>query len=413
MKAKPFTNRSLNWRWIVAAGTFLCGFIGLLSGVSLSERPDVVTDSAFTKAYYALGLFVVGGMDTGTPTGGPIWAQGMLWFAFFSAPLLTATAVIETIVHVVAPGRWQLRNMQDHTIIFGSGEMALGYLAMYRKRNPKGRVIVVDHHFEPVQEEELKVTYNAATLTGDPTHAYLLSLLRLHKARRVVSFGDNDFQAFEAATKILELAPQLAGKVILRCLNLRFMRSIQETELAGKCEVFNPYNLAATGFVRNELVDHFARTENKDTVILAGFGRFGQSVLEELQVHASGEIQQIAVIDKDADRRVLVVDEQKRIHADAQRRVYEGDISHPLVWENLTREIDLSRDIPTIILGTGQEQDNLRTALWLKAKYPNAQIFTRTTYNSKFALEVGNEHGIKSISMTQLAEDNMPEDWLA
>lgn len=412
MASNLLTNRSVNWRWAAAATTFLLGFVGLLAGASVSERPDVVDASVFTKAYYTLGLFVVGGLDIGTPNGGPAWAQTSLWLAYFAAPALTAGAVIETIVRVMTPGRWQLRNLRDHTIIFGSGELTLGYLHMLRERDPGARVVVVDEHFERVREEELRVTCKATPVVGALTNTYLLSLLRLDRAKRVFLLGDNDFQSFEAAAKILQEAPDLAGNIIIRCHNLRFMRSVQQTALYGKCQVFNSYNLAATGFVQKELIDHFERTASKDVVVMAGFGRFGQSVIEELQANASGEIARVAVIDQDADRRILVVDEQERIRPDAHRSVFQGDISHPAVWNALAEEIDLSQDEPTVILGTGNAQENLRTSLWLKARYPNIQVFTRTTNTSTFALEVGKEHGIKSISMNQLVEDNMPEAWL-
>ena len=55
---------------------------------------------------------------------------------------------------------------------------------------------------------------------------------------------------------------------------------------------------------------------------------------------------------------------------------------------------------------------NLRTALWLKRKYPNAMVFARTNDISRLALEVGVEHDIGMFSIKQLVEDNVPQDWL-
>ena len=280
------------------------------------------------------------------------------------------------------------------------------------RRDSNVRVIVVDSDFDPVQEQELQQRFGATTVVGDLTHDYFLQQIRLHKAKRVLLFGDSDFQAFEAATRILNIAPRLQHKVILHCDNLRFMRSLQDTELARQCDIFNTYNLAARGFVADHLIDHFQRTVAKDIVVMAGFGRFGQSVLEELQTIAVDEIRHVAVIDIDADRRVLVVDEQERLAGDYTRTVFEGDISHPVVWDQLRKTVDLSYESPTIVLGTGEEQHNLRTALWVKRKFPNTRVFARTNDISKFALEVGNEHGIKSISITKLVEDHIPERWL-
>ena len=405
--------RLSNWRWWAAAFLFLSGFIGLLAGVGVTERPDISDAGALTKAYYALGLFVVGGLDIGTPSGGPWLARTLLWIAYFGAPLLTASAVIEAVVNMLSPDRWQLRRISNHIVIFGSGSITLSFLRLLQSTSPEIKPVIVDSHFDPAREQELRERYGATTVLGDMTHGYLLRQLRLKKARRVLLLGDEDFQAFEAATRILQIAPRLADRIVLHCHNLRFMRSLQHTRLAAKCHIFNIYNLAATGLVHSNLIEHFLQTANRDTVVMAGFGRFGQSVLEELRAHAAAEIARVAVIDVDADRRVLVVDEQERMDDDYQRMVFEGDISHPSVWNELRKEIDLQQDRPTIILGTGQEQHNLRTALWLKQQFPNAKVFARTNDISQFALTVGAEHGINSISITQLVEDHMPRAWLS
>lgn len=403
---------SINWRWWAAAGLFSLGFIGLLSGTSLSERPDVVESSWLTKAYYALGLFVVGGLDIGTPQGGTWWSRSMLWVAYFGAPFLTASAVIDALIQAMSRDHWHLRRMQNHIIVFGSGALTLSYLRLLRRNGSKQSVIVVDKHFDPVREQELINKFGVTTIVGNLTHDYLLQQMRLHKARRVLLFGDDDFEAFEAATRILAMAPSLAGNLILHCHNLRFMRSLQDTELVKSCHTFNTYNLAGSGFVDDYLVGHFHETKSRDVVVIAGFGRFGQSVLEGLQNVADGEIEHVCVIDIDADRRVLVAAEQEKIGEGYKRTVFEGDVSHPVVWEQLAQTVNLGEAEPTVILGTGREQDNLRTALWIKERYPNALVFARTNDISRFASSVGASRDIRNISITQLMEDHIPDHWL-
>jgi hypothetical protein len=54
----------------------------------------------------------------------------------------------------------------------------------------------------------------------------------------------------------------------------------------------------------------------------------------------------------------------------------------------------------------------LRTALWIRKKFPRALLFVRTNLVSEFAREVCEEHNIQSISITQLVEDNIPVEWL-
>ena len=146
--------------------------------------------------------------------------------------------------------------------------------------------------------------------------------------------------------------------------------------------------------------------------MIAGFGRFGQTVVEELQAQAEAELEKVVLIDIDADRRVLVAEEQQRMGGNYPRIILQGDISHPEVWRKLRESVDLSKNKPTVILGTGRAEENLRTALWIKRQFPNALVFARTNDVSELALEVGAEHGINAFSIKQLVEDNLPQSWL-
>ena len=408
----PALPRRVNWRWSAAAFLFLCALFGLLMGVSLSERPEVSQASILTKAYYSLGLFVVGGLDVGIPQGGPLMGRVMLWVAYFGAPLLMASAVIEAVLRVMRPQRWQLRRLKDHVVIVGSGELTTSYLRMLRQHHPQMPAVVVDETIDPVREDELRQTFAVTLISGDITHEFLQRELQLARARQVVFLGSNDFQAYEAASKVLKGFPHLNSHIVLHCHNLRFMRSMQDTSVAELCTTFNSYHLAATSLVRHAMIEHFRRTENRDVVVIAGFGRFGQTVLEELEANAEQELATVALIDRDADRRVLVAEEQQRMSGNYQRMIFEGDISHPEVWQKLAGATDLTSNHPTIILGTGQAEENLRTALWIKRKYPNTLVFARTNDISELALEVGAEHDIQAFSIKQLVEDNLPASWL-
>ena len=412
MAQESFVSPTISWRWPVALIFFLLALGGLLSGVSLSERPEVIHSDILTKAYYSLGLFVVGGLDLGTPTGGSLLGRIALWLAYFGAPMLTASAVIEAVITMVSPNRWQLRRLRDHVVIVGTGGLTTSYLRVLRKQAPDVSVVVVDVTIEFVREQELRQTFNVNVITGDITHDFLLRALRLDKAIRVVLLGEDDFQSYEAASKILRQYPHLESKIVLHCHRLRFMRAMQETAVAKQTINFNLYNIAAAGLVRDQLIGHFRKTESRDVVVLAGFGRFGQTVLEELQKHAANEIATVGIIDIDADRRVLVADEQRQMRENYRREVFQGDIAHPEVWQNLRNSIDLSEGEPTVIIGTGRADENLRTALWLKQNYPNTMIFARTNDKSELALEVGAEHNINCFSIKQLIEDNIPLSWL-
>lgn len=404
--------RPVNWRWATAALLYAFALTGQLVGVGFTERPYVFDAGLLTKAYYGLGLFVVGGLDLGTPVGGPAFGRALLWIAYFGCPLLTASAVIEAVMRMMRPGRWQLRWLSDHIVIVGSGELTTSYLRMLRGHVGNTPIVVIDDAIDPVREEELEQTFNVTLVTGDITHSFIQDELKLDKAVQLIFLGDDDFRAYEAATKVLAAYPELGSRIVLHCHNLRFMRSMQDTSVAKLCTTFNSYHLAAQCLVQQELLRQFRRTAARDVVVLAGFGRFGQTVMEELEAHAEKELDTVFVIDVDANRRMLVAEEQQRLRGRYRRVVLQGDISHPDVWRQLTEQADLSQHHPTILLGTGSVADNLRTALWLKRRYPNALVFARTNDISQLAHEVGAEHDIRTFSIKQLVEDNLPQAWL-
>ncbi|MCZ0941436.1 MAG: NAD-binding protein [Gammaproteobacteria bacterium] len=404
---------STDWRWGAALALFLFAFAGLSSGVTLTERPEVAGSGLLTKAYYSLGLFVVGGLEIGTPAEGPLLARCLLWVAYFGAPILTASAVAEALARILSPRPWQLRRIHHHVVVVGTGAMTDSYLRVLRRDEPRRPVVVVDERIEVIRRQELQQTFNATVVTGDITHEFLITALRLHRASKVVLLGESDFQSYEAASRMLDKFPRLAGRIVLRCHNLRFMRALQDTAVARRCLTFNSYQLAAAGLVRDHLIDHFHQTSERDAVVIAGFGRFGQTTLEELQAHAQREISTVALIDSDAARRLLVAEEQRRIGGSYRREILEGDISHPEVWHQLDNVLDLSIGSPTVILGTGNIEENLRAALWIKGKHPNALVFSRTTDTSQLALQVGAEHDINYFSIRQLVEDNIPSEWLS
>ncbi|MFT5483646.1 MAG: Trk K+ transport system NAD-binding subunit [Halieaceae bacterium] len=404
--------RGSNWRSFAAIFIVICGMTGLLAGVSVSEKPDIETANLLTMAYYTMSLFVVGGVDLGIPTGGPGWGRGLLWFAYFGAPVLAAWTLLSTLLNVISPQRWQLRRARNHIIVVGANELSLSYLRVLRRHNKKVPVVLVCREIDETTRDEFVHSYNAMVVVGDVTHEYFLSKLRPQHALKIMLLGQDSLRAYEAASILTSMVPGIGERIVLHCVNLRFMRAMASTRVAKECQTFNTYHLAAAGLVHNHLLTHFAKTEPKDAIILAGFGRFGQTVLEELQKCALDELSTVVILDTDAKRRVRVADEQMEFLGDYRRELFEGDISNPEVWEQIRNYVTLNKSDTVVVLGTGRESENLRTALWIRREFPKARIITRSTKGSRFAREVGREHDLTSVSIAELVEDNIPPDWI-
>ena len=95
-----------------------------------------------------------------------------------------------------------------------------------------------------------------------------------------------------------------------------------------------------------------------------------------------------------------------------RREQLEGDISNPQVWERVRNTVDIEGDNTVFVMGTGHEEQNLRTSLWLRRHYPGAMVISRSSKESLFAAEVGEEHNIINISIAELFEQNIPSSWI-
>lgn len=399
----------LRWRLALPAMAFAFGVTGFAFGVDVTQRPGIADESLLTKIYYALGLFIFGGMDLGTPTGGPVVARALLWTSYFLAPAITASAVIEATLRLIAPEHRWMRRIKGHVVVAGAGRLTALYLS--RLRAAEGDVPIVVVTPPDARPLELPGHLRVRTVTGDIRSDAVLEQLHVERARRVLLLTDDDFTNLDAAQKILALAPNLANDVVVHVADLRFLRSMAGSHLARRCTTFNGHQIAAKHMVQTHVLAHFQRTVPRDLVILAGFGRFGETILSELQSEAAGKFAHAIIIDVEAERRAMVFDEQIGFTNDYERQIISGDLRDPALWHSLSEQIDQYGGEPVFVLGSGVDRTNLRTALWLAGKYPKALVVARSEARWSFAEEVSREAGIATFSVAELVADSMPTAW--
>ena len=97
--------RKFPWRSAGALFFFIAALAGFASGVSVTERDGISSANLLTQAYYSLSLFVLGGVDLGTPYGGPLYGRILLWAAYFGAPVLAASTLFNALLRALAPQR--------------------------------------------------------------------------------------------------------------------------------------------------------------------------------------------------------------------------------------------------------------------------------------------------------------------
>lgn len=402
-------------RWVLRGAlialTFSLAFVAFRAGVGVSAREGLPGADLLTHTYYALGLFVLGGLDLGLPQGGSTVMRGVLWLAYFSAPLITTGAVIEGALYVFRPEWWVRRGLRDHIVIVGGGRLGMLFLEALREREPHALVVVVDR--EGARAEDLRNRLGARFLIGDArTHA-TFDALRLERARAVALLTDDDLANLEAAWHIAARAP--SASVIAHVADIGMRRTVAPLEHVNRVHIFNAHYIAARQLHEEHLARYFENTVAEDVVVLAGFGRFGQTILEYLQREAKGEVQRAIVVDIEAARQARLFRAQVAGFEHCDLVAVEGDLDDPHTWsevERATAQIDVA---PVFVVGTDSDQVNLRTAIALRGQRPDARIFVRCVYESTFSTELSQKLSFEVLAvehMLRRALRDQQTEWL-
>ncbi|MCC6522493.1 MAG: NAD-binding protein [Polyangiaceae bacterium] len=403
--------RSLGWRGVALAFVFACGLAGFLAGVDVSDRAGLPAAPLAVKIYYAFGLFVLGGMDLGLPVSGPLWAQGLLWFAYFAAPAITASAVADGLAHILRPDVWRRRRLRGHVVVGGCGRLTMLYLKRLRAVDPHRPVVVVERTADHPNAALVRDLYKADVVTGNVASGTVLDSIGIERADRVLFLTDDDFANLDGATRVLGLQPQLAGRIVVHVANLHFARVIAHTRVAKACEVFNIHVIAAQHLVEHRLLEHFRETAHQDVIVFAGFGRFGQTMLDVLQRRAQGKFDTVVLVDMAADARALDFEEQVGFGDWYERHVVEGDLHDRRLWRRLEPVFNRPGHTPVFVIGSGDDGTNLHTALWLARRYPAALTVSRNFRQSAFAEELSQHGGFYAFSVAELLGQSLPEAW--
>jgi Trk K+ transport system NAD-binding subunit len=398
------------WRGAAIGFVLLCGFLGFMAGVGVTER-DVLGAGMATRAYYVLGLFVMGGLDIGIPVGGPAWGRTLLWFAYFGAPLITASALIEAAVRLVGPLALKVRPLRDHVVLGGAGRLTRLYVRKLREKDPRALVVVVERNPAHPAIDELREAYRAVVIVGDVTNDAILRRLRMDRARRALFLTSDDFVNLDAAAKVLQLAPALAGRIVVHVSDLEFMKETAHSSLAQACEVFNGHEFAAMNLVQEHLLAHFRRTPESDFVVIAGFGRFGQTVLRQLQEHARGSFADVLIVDDQATKNARTFKERPGFDDGYRLTILDGDLLDPEVWRRVAGAIGSRGREPVVILGSGSDGTNLHAAFLARKQHPTAYLIVRSFQPSPFTEEIARETRMEAFNLAGLVQNGMPASW--
>jgi hypothetical protein len=304
-------------------------------------------------------------------------------------------------------------------------------------------MVVVDP--DPANEPKLDNS-DLLFVQGDIMDAAVRAKCVLSRAKGVAMLTDEDLLNLEAATVVIDQHPSLGEHVVVhladismkRILNQRLagpdtamfslaamkqragMKSLDDSDAIGhehagiipvaKNHVFNGHRIAARQLVISHLVPYFKSTPSKDVVVIAGFGRFGQTLLEIMQREAKGEFDTVVIVDPEADLKARVYQDQVGYDRSYGVHLVNGTMDDPQTWDEVESVVSGAESkMPVYLLASGEDADNLRRAMGLRERHPNGHIIVRCFQETAFTRRTSEKVGFSVFGMSALLEESLVE----
>lgn len=407
----------LRLRLAGVALVFLLVVGAFLSGVVTTGIDHPAGRSVLAWIYYAAGLFVFGGLDLGAPVGGAALGRAALWLAYFLAPAITTTAVVEAVVRLIRPARPGVESVSGHVILVGAGPVGLAYLKAIRAIDREGPVLLVGQLEGTGVAAEAERLGGVHLLPADPGRPATLDLLGLDRADRMVVVTAEDLTNLEVAWAVRERAPELpiavhvADLTLLRPVNRLVREQAGEAEGgAGPPLVFNTHRIGALHLYERFLHPHFENTAYRDVVVLGGFGRFSQTILELLRVTAADEIERVVIVDQQASRKVRQFTADVRLGALSFATV-DGDLEDPGTWARVEEELTELEATPIYLLSSSAEVVNFRAAMLLRARSSEPRVFARCFHRGRFAESLARQRDFELLAFEDVLHDALVQHY--
>ena len=265
--------------------------------------------------------------------------------------------------------------------------------------------------------QEAKRMGRVEVVHADPRRPATLDLMGLEGARRMIVVTDDDLVNLEVAwganqrVPDLPLAVHVADLTLLRPVN-RLMRD-RAAGSAGTDRgllVFNTHRIGALHLYEQFLRPHFEETGELDVVVIGGFGRFAQTILELLRVTAADAIQQVVIVDPQASRLV------RQFSADVPLDVLhhsaiDGDLEDPGTWARVEAQLAGLEVIPVFLLASPREVVNLRAAMLLRSQLPDSRVFVRCFHRGSFAASLASQREFELLAFEDVLKDALAEHY--
>jgi voltage-gated potassium channel Kch len=395
------------------AAVFVLGMGAFASGVHTTEIDDMGQQSVLAWLYYCAGLFVLGGLDLGTPEGGLIVGRTALWVAYFLAPTITVAAVIEAAVRLIRSERSAIGTLKGHAVLVGGGRLGQTYLQAICAVEPNAAVLHVVGTGGGTDGPKPRLLPNVEVLPASAAEPGVLELAGLGEAEEVIVIGEDDLSNLEIAWAAKAQNPELPVAVHVTDLTLLrpVNRMIRESASAGGVRaplVFNTHRIAALHLYEHLLHPHFENTGYRDVFVLGGFGGFAQTILELLRAMAVDELEHIVIVDEMAARNLRQFEADVSLEALSHSTV-DGALEDPDTWSRVDAVVASMEATPVYLLASADEVVNFRTAMLLRSRAPDIRIFARCFRRTRFADVLAAERAFELFAFEEVLHEAMQE----
>ncbi|MCO4764549.1 MAG: NAD-binding protein [Myxococcales bacterium] len=385
------------------------------SGVSTTGLPDLAHEPWWAWLYYAGGLFVYGGLDMGLPVGGHPLARMALWVAFFVAPAITTTALIDAALKVLRPKGIAPNKLRGHAVIAGFRQVGQTYLQAIRAIDTNLHVLLVDDHLTIDQHHE----HDVSLIRADVREPGTLAKVALDEAALLVVAVEDDLAGLEMAWAAqaqradLPVAVHVADLSLLRPVSrLIRKRAKQLGPDTLHPLVFNAHRIGALHVYEQYLHPHFEDTGYKDVVVIGGFGQFAQTIVELLRVMAADELDRVVIVDPDATRKVRQVAVDVALDS-IEHVAVDGDLMDPGTWTKVSAAVADLEAVPIFLLSAEDELVNYRVAMQLRAKSKQPRIFARCFRRTAFAESLSDQLAFELLPLEDVLRDGLEDHYRA
>ena len=404
-----------NWLWRAALSLSVVAVAlgGLAAGVQFSER--TTSGHVLERLYYVVGLFLMGGIDLGVPTGGPAFARAGMWVAYFVAPAITVAALIEAVLRVIQPRWFYSRGYHDHVVVVGLGQLGSVVLDGLRHSDPTRMIVVVDRDASLASKLPAKERQLIRFLRGDIRASSTIEQLKLDRAKGVVLATGSNLTNFEAAFDLKMRASHLSCVAHVGDDEmLREAQTILEAKGHG-IRLFSSHELVAAELYRSTLAGLVKAITRDQPVVVAGFGRFGQTIVELLEQQSRDDAGKLVIVDRAAMALMEPFEDRHGKHR-RPRTAVDGEIAEPSVWRWVEAALEGRAAEATYIFGTPNDTLNLEAAMAIRRQHGEARIFVRCARPSALTSLLAEHYRLRLLSFEETLQTSIRADaatWFA